>query len=294
VGGDIDGQTSTTWMWDGARWTELHPTTPPNARDTAAAATLAGDVVVFGGYGKVPASQLPPNTTEATYLNDTWVWHSGNWTNKAVAPAPPARNGAAMASLGGHAILFGGETQTNQLADTWQWDGTAWSQLRPAQSPSGRTGAVFVTLGDKSILFGGVTGELEAARATNDTWQWDGATWSRLAPPVSPSPRAEAMAAAVRGRIVVFGGRADSGGFLDDTWEWDGATWTQLEPPSAPPPRAYGVAGAVGDTMVIAGGLGNTNPIYLVDAWLWDGTTWTLSPASGPSGPDLQGSLSCF
>src|SRR5688572_4916037 len=43
---------------------------------------------------------------------------------------------------------------------------------------------------------------------------------------------------AARQRIVLFGGRIDSGvAPLGQTWEWDGSSWSLQNPAASPPPR---------------------------------------------------------
>src|SRR5439155_6137813 len=76
-----------------------------------------------------------------------------------------------------------------------------------------------------SVIFGG--GTVIPPTDFNDTWVWDGTTWTQLFPATSPSARSgSAMAYDVaRGRVVVFGGADVDGTPLGDTWTWDGATW---------------------------------------------------------------------
>jgi Galactose oxidase, central domain len=87
----------------------------------------------------------------------------------------------------------------------------------------------------KIIMFGGVdnTGYL------NDTWTFDGATWTEVTTQTSPPPRASAQMAYdhVTGKVVLFGGYNGTS-YLGDTWLWDGATsqWTQAAPVHQPTP----------------------------------------------------------
>jgi cysteine-rich repeat protein len=72
-------------------------------------------------------------------------------------------------------------------------------------SPSPRSGHVMAydATRDRVVLFGGYDGTYR-----NDTWEWDGSTWTLLSSQTSPPPRTgHAMAYdATRGRIVLFGG----------------------------------------------------------------------------------------
>jgi hypothetical protein len=83
------------------------------------------------------------------------------------------------------------------------------------------------------VLFGGSTevcGVVECQTVLlDDTWTWDGTTWSLQAPAVSPVARQAATMAydPALGELVLFGG-GDGQQALSDTWAWNGATWTQL------------------------------------------------------------------
>src|SRR5689334_19671901 len=53
----------------------------------ATMATLGSKTLLFGGLGNEPHG-------------DTWEWNGSAWTRKTPATSPPARNAAAMATLG--------------------------------------------------------------------------------------------------------------------------------------------------------------------------------------------------
>ena len=98
----------------------------------------------------------------------------------------------------------------------------------------------------------------------NDTWIWDGTTWTKLNPATSPSGLAYASMAydAATGQLVLFGGMdAATNQALGDTWTWDGTTWTKQtrDPTPAPQPlpasMAYDPATA---QLVLFGGVDGT------------------------------------
>ena len=85
------------------------------------------------------------------------------------------------------------------------------------------------------------TGEWSSSAASNgsflnDTWTWNGTTWTERSPATSPPARYFASMAydPATGNMVLFGGDGSSG-YLGDTWTWNGITWT--ERPPAPPLR---------------------------------------------------------
>src|SRR5262249_46353634 len=107
----------------------------------------------------------------------------------------------------------------------------------------------------------------------NDTWVLNGTTWSRVAT-TGPSPRIAAVAAALNGKVVLFGGYDAIGQVLSDTWTWDGTRWTEQFPATSPDPAYYANAVALDGKIVLLGGFrGNYT-------WTWDGSNWTLASNS--------------
>lgn len=177
-------------------------------------------------------------------LGTVWLWDGGGWTSRS-AFGPPLR-GFAMASdsARGVVVLFGGWNPSEPVQDTtWEWDGTAWSQRITTIQPSPRSNAAMCYDSERGVvvLFGGATegGHPGEQVRSDETWEWDGATWTQRIVSICPPGRDDtAMAYDSRRRVsVLFGGRDNALGELGDTWEWDGTTWTQITPSVAPPAR---------------------------------------------------------
>jgi hypothetical protein len=135
-----------------------------------------------------------------------------------------------------------------------------------------------------TVLFGGTS----ASQVLNDTWSWDGSTWTALFPATSPPPLASASMAydGIGHQLILFGGVGSDGVATNATWAWNGTTWTSLTPATSPPARyeASLVADGVTSTDILFGGLA-TPGSALDDTWSWDGTNWTAaSPATSPPG----------
>jgi len=124
----------------------------------------------------------------------------------------------------GTVVLFGGRAGGfTAFNDTWTWDGRTWTKRAPAASPSPRKGAVMAydAATGTVVLFGGLN--KAGGRAFNDTFTWDGTTWTKQATATGPSARwGGAMAYdAATGTVVLFGGVNPGAGFVDDdTWTW--------------------------------------------------------------------------
>ena len=278
-----------TWEWNGANWTQqtTDPASTPSARYLHAMAydSKRGVTVLFGGYN-------------GTFLNDTWEWNGTSWTKQTTAPAstPSARYGHAMAydSARGVTTLFGGfGGNVNYLNDTWEWNGTNWTKqtTAPASTPSTRYlhAMAYDSARGVTTLFAGLGGN---GNLLNDTWEWNGANWTKQTTATPPSARyLHAMAYdSARGVTTLFGGQDNNGNNLNDTWEWNGATWTKQNPANSPPARFYhslAYDSARGVT-VLFGGSGNS--ALLNDTWEYGEVPNTAPVASATTLTGTQGS----
>ena len=121
-----------------------------------------------------------------SHENAIYSFDGHNWSTRPASPSsPPA---LCLPSLAGdlgrsQLVLFGGNPGSGAPApgDTWSYNGTAWKKLTPAQSPSARYDAPMVFDPDKHrmILFGGEGLSEGQTGPLNDTWTWDGTTWTR-------------------------------------------------------------------------------------------------------------------
>jgi hypothetical protein len=193
-------------------------------------------------------------------------------------------------------MLFGGGNGGNYPAlrynDTWFFSAkTGWFQVFPATSPSPRQGAgiAYDPTTGTIVLFGGFdSNDVDL----NDTWTWNGKTWTQQFPPVSPPARkidTQGLSYdAANGTVLMFGGfngTNENITLLQDTWEWNGRakTWTQKFPAASPPPTSPTLAydARHGEALLFAGGSGDTT--YLNQTWTWNGITWTqLFPDASP------------
>jgi hypothetical protein len=219
-GGDSmwTGHTADTWEWDGVAWSLRNPEHAPPPRSGAAFAWDAalGRGVLFGG-----SNGLLPQ------LNDTWSWDGTSWVALTAGAMPPAADLAeAYDAAHGSIVAFGDAT--------WSFAG-AWHTVTPMTTPGGRSTALaYDEARSEVVLFGGQ----DASALYDDTWVWDGQTWTQRMPmSVPPKRRAHAIAYdSDRQVTVLFGGEGDLGDALDDMWEWDGSDWTQAMPARSPPP----------------------------------------------------------
>ncbi len=182
-------------------------------------------------------------------------------------------------------VMFGGYSDPagGGQNDTWIFDaGGNWRLLSPAQSPPARYAHMLAYDAARSevVLFGGIL--RSNGQAANDTWVWNGTTWTQRTPATTPNARYGAGMAydAVRQQVVLFSGQ----GGADETWIWDGTNWS-LRTPAARPGGDVGTALAYdGARQRIVLFHGNRQ------TWIWDGNNWAnVSPAVSPLGRDYSG-----
>lgn len=162
-----------TWVWDGAAWTQLHPTKHPTI--TAPVASYDPTIQKIVVYG-LAASGVP----------QTWTWDGVAWQELLPASTPSTRFSTSLAydPLGHSVILFGGRTNTGYLRDTWSFDGTNWKQLVPTNSPPARARSLMASVSQGIVLFGGETPN--GGPLPWETWLWNGSTWQHISTVHSP------------------------------------------------------------------------------------------------------------
>ena len=150
-----------------------------------------------------------------------------------------------------------------------------------------RLGALLLA-GALAPYLAGCGGYTETLR--NDTWTFDGRSWTQQHVSLSPPARRDASMAyhAATGTILLFGGiPVPAGGghpVLADTWTWNGSAWAERNVTTGPSGRTdASMAGdPVHQTVVLFGG--NDGNTELDDTWIWNGSAWSrLTPANRPS-----------
>lgn len=253
-------------------WTQVSSTGPSPRRYHAMVYDSArGVCVLFGGSTSCPDSGN----------NETWEWNGATWTQVAtVGTVPSPRWVVAMAydSARGVCVLFGGYRPGDD-GETWEYDGaTASWTLKSTAGPSPRRGhaMAYDAARDETVLFGG---ESDGGVFYNDTWVWDGLTWSQRSPTVTPLGRAQHCMAYDSDRqvVVMHGGAWWLGpGPFADTWEWDGSTWTRQ--------TSSGIPAGAHQAMVYDSFRRATTMLFDSDAWVWTGISWFATPYGiGPS-----------
>jgi hypothetical protein len=304
VGGvNSGGALSDTWEWDGSTWTQRQVTGPTATRGLFDAATQR--VVVVDQAGAVwsfDGSVWTPVGTGASGLQPTLFTDGSSllltsYDLPTITPQPQKLETLRLTGTvwspvasASHAKFYGSEyvrmvydavhgelvaVVSYGLGDTrtWIWNGS-W-QLRANVQPGGSGGLAFDAGRGEVVWFGGA--------AQNETWIWDGTSWTQRPTVNAPSARRGPNMTydAVRQRVVLFGG-GDANGPLGDTWLFDGVDWapdpgTQQLPTMRAEVFAFDPSRGAVVASLGSGATGAT------ETWEWNGQ-WTQASATSGAG----------
>lgn len=188
-------------------------------------------MVIFGG-----AAKFGPHGYMYA-MSDTWEYDGVRWS-LVDSEAPRGYIGAKMAydlHRSRVVMLTGGLNQS--VSATWEYDGTKWERVSTPTAPSNRGyhAMTYDPLRRVVVLFGGSPNANGAGVTLYDTWEYDGATWSKKGdsdgckPSTTVTPCVSYNAGmtfdTARGVPVLVGRGSDS---LAKTWTWDGSVWREL------------------------------------------------------------------
>jgi N-acetylneuraminic acid mutarotase len=152
---------------------------------------------------------------------ELFAFDGTSWAALSMSGGPLPRAGAAIATLGGRLVLFGGIdlVALRMLNDTWVLGAAGWKHLATPHSPSPRAGAAIAMVGDKLVLFGG-----NGTKELGDTWIFDGSDWSQASLATSPDARTNAVMVSYADNAFLLGGK--HGPY--DVWKFSGSSWTKV------------------------------------------------------------------
>jgi N-acetylneuraminic acid mutarotase len=258
----------------GPSWTELSPVPhvdflPPGVEGMSVAQI---DGHIFAAFG------LERNNGDTARMR-VYDIAGDSWSFAADGPGPSSEgagiaHGGLFYSVGGRLAAARNDIWSYN-PDTDTWDAT----LMPMSQ--GRAGLALAAVGDSIYAIGGRLGTggpcSGAPLASVERYDVATDTWTAVAP--LPSARSDLAAAAVGGKVYVFGG-CNASGFLDTVNVYDPRTDTWSEPLAAMPTARAGLYSVAtkGNTVYVIGGWNGvgpgltTNEAYNVakDAWTAD------------------------
>jgi hypothetical protein len=236
----------------------------------------------------ISAAQRPPSATPSPTHAPT------------PRPEPTAIPSAPVTGIGftvaddpatGQVVLFGG---VGDGANTWLWVAGHWVLARPPTSPPGRidASAAYDPETEQVLLFGGGDARVNGSPSFDDTWAWDGYTWTELERLSHGEPIGEGSSMAWDDALdeMVLVTSADDTSGNDETWVWSGSGWV-LQVQGDVAPSAFDLAMAFDPVTrsLIAEGCCATpqSPLGALDTtWRWNGRRWiqlagTAEPPAG-------------
>lgn len=191
---------------------------PYNAADAAWDSTHAEMVVV-----------LPGDSGKAGYNpSAVWTWN-GSWQPHGDAGLPTRQSGVLADMPPLHGVVLLGDPDVSGAA-SWRWDGAAWRQIAAPPYPAnyGPNAAAYDAQRHELVVLVGtrLSGDM-ASPPPDQTWTWDGRTWTRRgdAPQTAGRPP---MAWDPEARSVVIAGSpwysVTSVGHAQ-AWTWTGSGW---------------------------------------------------------------------
>jgi probable HAF family extracellular repeat protein len=232
--------------------------------------------VVYGGF--VGGS---PGTNDETW---EWDFATRSWSLRGYGIFDYAgRIGSEMAYDPNlrQVILFGGVPYWTcpTSGGTYAWDGSSWRPVSTA-GPGGRVAHAMVTdpIRSRVVMYGGAANyDCNSNTELFDTWEWNGASWTKLADaPNSPDINRGTSAAydANVGRIVLFGGYVSA-----NTWQWDGAAWKLQAATNPPSARLTSISfdPSAGQLVLFGGGIGAFVAVWPTGIGNGAGDTWTAN-----------------
>jgi len=234
-----------------------------------------GVTLMFGGGNRERA------------FNDLWGWDGERWSLLS-SSGPSARNSVTFDyDTRRHvAILVGGRTSDGLVEDTWEWDGQRWRE-RAGRGPGVRLHhfAAYDERRGRLVLYGGLKPfDNRTLERLTDTWEWDGATWTRR-----DARGIEAFPSSMtyddrRGQVVMVAVDATSppdGERPSAMWGWTGDAWARISDrfgdPALSPSQP--MTSDPDGLLLLDGAMHKGNTAI---TWLWRNERWTRSGAAAP------------
>jgi hypothetical protein len=239
--------------------------------------------ILFGG-----ATATDSGTRISYLLDQTWEWTGARWVQRFPATVPSGRSSPAMVfdTTRSRVVMFGGHTGVNiQSNDTWIYQDDNWVRLDTPNAPSTReiAAATYDPIRDRVILFGGFQTSVDGKVTTNlnDTWEFDGTTWTQRAATGPVVVRQMLQYDPARNQVILVAMDKDLKTLM---YRYDPAagTWTPLTPTTLPlcvNQASLDFQTHNNTVLLIGGSCNNAQTVISDEAYEWDGTNWTKTTA---------------
>src|ERR1700736_1531211 len=204
-----------TWKWDGSAW-HLLGSAPPEPASNPVYDPAISKTIMLTGCSTCPLATL--------------AWDGSSWSDLHASLSSPSsgnNNLLAFDAARNNVVLY------RSRSTTWTFDGQGWTQV-PTVSPTAREGAAMAydPRTRTVLLYGGMYDVFPSFGQRNDTWAWDGTTWTERHSLNGPGAAQAALAYDVHSRTMVLTQlhivRAGNAVMELSNWSWNGSDWTQL------------------------------------------------------------------
>ena len=227
------------------------------------------------GVSPQVVTSVPPPAGPTTPPRETCAACPMSSFGYALAYYPPARQ----------VLLFGG---IDNYDNTWLWNYTGWTLAHPSASPPGRFDAAvaYDPVMHVVLLYGG---RLAPGQVVDDTWAWDGKTWTQLdTGPGNPPPDEGGVMAwdqRLATMVLVVPGPSVATPH-PETWIWTGTHWSRQLSGDFPPNTSLGPIAfdPVSNSLLGVGFRYETATSSRLVMLRWDGTVWRELSSSSHTG----------
>jgi hypothetical protein len=188
------------------------------------------DASKFGDLGP-EAPYAVQSTVLQTLKEPVQEWRLPGYETGAQMVPPWAGKGSATrfaSAAQGNVLLPAGSKAPS--SSNFSYLSAQWTLQAPSQYPSPRTGAAmaFDSALNEVVLFGGRS----ATGYQNDTWTYQGGTWTNISDTVTgaPSVRYDSLMTydAADGYLLLVGGYIASGGYQNTSYSFNGNAWQEM------------------------------------------------------------------
>jgi len=233
--------------------------------------------------------------TEAGYFNTGWRYDPvlDSWSSVSTTSAPSPRFYHVAVWSGSRMVIWGG-TGSADFNDGGRYDPVTdtWTATSTSGAPVARASATAVWTGTKMIVWGGFIAATGSYANTGGVYDPAANTWTATTTTGAPSGRELHTAVWTGTRMIVWGGRTYSSGYIDlgDGKRYDPVAnlWTSVSLTGAPTARDSHTAVWTGSRMVVWGGYNTVNGTDLGDGWRYDPTADACTTVSAVGAPSAR------
>lgn len=237
IGADVDGRPilasteswpgrdttsmTTTWKWNGARWNAVRSDLPVG---------IGGAMVYESHLRKIV--QLAGGITGIPYT--MWGYDSTGWAQIQVTVPSPGLDIALLSWDPPRHQLVALVAETTERSSTWTFDGVTWTKAATAVNPPARRrgGMAYDNNTSSVVLYGGDRIVAGSGPQLNDTWTWDGTTWTEKHPATTPGGCEAQLAYDAAASQMALLCQGQSSGVT--MWSWTSGTWARQHPNVVP------------------------------------------------------------